>query len=158
DIFNDLDLALGTYRYAVSQFIPYMTNVAWKTKKDELVKAQPGLIRRKFVYRLSRAEYRKSWNEKYRHPGPGATVFAFVIRIVPKVGPLKVLAFKPPTPEAEKLFETSFLKTLDLYTELLKQQRSGQLQLPNRDFDTGHPTAPGEYRLADDTFGELAQK
>jgi hypothetical protein len=158
DIFKDLDLALSTYRYAVSQFIPYMTQVAWKTKKDELVKAQPGLVRRKFVYRLSRAEYRKSWNEKYQHPGPGATVLAFVIRILPKVGPLKVLAFKPPTPQAEKLFETSFLKTLDVYADLLKQQRSGQLQLPNRDFDTGHPTARGEYRLADATFGELAQK
>jgi hypothetical protein len=158
DVFNDLDLALGTYRYAVSQFIPYMTRVAWKTQKDELMKAQPGLVRRKFVYRLSRAEYRKSWNEKYQRPGPGASVLAFVIRILPKVGPLKVLAFKAPTPQAEKLFETSFLKTLDLYTDLLKQQRSGQLQLPNHDFDTGHPTAPGEYRLADETFGELAQK
>jgi hypothetical protein len=158
DVFNDLDLALGTYRYAVSRFIPYMTDVAWKTKKDELVKAQPGLVRSKFVYRLSRADYHKSWDGKYQHPGPGATVLAFVIRIVPKVGPLKVLAFKAPIPQAEKLFESSFTHTLDLYGDLLKRQRSGPLQLVNYDFDTGHPTEPGEYRLADETFGELAQK
>lgn len=158
DIFSDLDLALGTYRYAVSRFIPYMTQVAWKSKKKELRKAQPGLVRNRFVYRMSRAEYHKSWDGKYQHPGPGATVLAFIVRILPKVGPLKVLAFKPPTPEAEKLFETSFIRTQDEYTNLLKLQKSAQLQLPNRDFDTGKLTAPGEYPLADETFGELAEK
>ncbi len=158
DIFKDLDLALGTYRYAVSRFIPYMTQVAWKTKKNDLVKAQPGLVRSKFVYRLSRAEYRKAWDGKYQHPGPAAVALAFVVRILPKVGPLKVLAFKAPPPEAEKLFETSFVQTLDVYTGLLKSQGAGQLRLANRDFDTGHPTEPGEYRLADQTFAELAQK
>ena len=39
DVFGDLDLALGTYRHAVSAVIPEMTRVAWNLKKDDLAKA-----------------------------------------------------------------------------------------------------------------------
>ena len=65
DIFGDLDLALATYRHAVSAVIPELTRVAWHLKKDELAKAEPGVSKRKFVYNLSRASYRKEWSEKY---------------------------------------------------------------------------------------------
>ena len=39
DVFGDLDLALATYRHAVSAVIPELTRVAWHLKKDELAKA-----------------------------------------------------------------------------------------------------------------------
>jgi hypothetical protein len=123
-----------------------------------LTKAQPGLTRGKFVYNLSKASYRKEWNAKYEQPGLGARIFAFIIEILPKVGPLKALSFKVPTPETEKFFEASFDKTLDLYRGLLSEQQRNQLALENRDFDTGSPTQPSEYTLADDTYAKLAIK
>jgi hypothetical protein len=49
DVFSDLDLALGTYRSAVSTVIPEFTHAAWKAKKAELRKAQPGITRRRFI-------------------------------------------------------------------------------------------------------------
>ena len=156
DAFNDLDLAIGTYRHTVSGLIPEMTKVAWSMKGEELVKAQPATTRRKFVYNLSRAAYRKEWHKKYEQPGIGARILAFVLRILPKVGPLKALQFKTPTPQTEALFETSFDKTLDLYRSLLTEQERKELALENRDFDTGHPTQPGEYTLADTTYEKLA--
>ncbi len=158
DIFSDLDLALATYRRAVSVVIPEMTRVAWQIQKDELAKAAPGITRRKFVYNISRASYRKEWNERWQEPGIGARVVAFVIRIVPKVGPLKALSFKAPSTQAEKLFETSFDKTLDLYRASLREPDLTQLQLPNRNIDTGELPAPTEYRMADDTYAKLALK
>ena len=42
DLFLDEDLTIGTYRYAVSQAIPQMTNVAWRQKHDLIDKAAPG--------------------------------------------------------------------------------------------------------------------
>src|SRR6185295_3509090 len=57
DVFTSLDLAIGTYRHTVSAIIPEMTKVAWKLKRDDLIKAQPGITRRKFIYNLSRASY-----------------------------------------------------------------------------------------------------
>lgn len=158
DVFTDLDLALGTYRHTVSAIVPEMTRVAWNLKQDELKKAQPGATRRKFVYNLSRASYKKEWDGQYRQPGIGARMLAFLIRILPKIGPLKALSFKPPTPQTDKLFEASFNKTLDLYRRLLGAKDLAEIQLENRDFDTGELTRPGEYSLADNAYAKLAIK
>jgi hypothetical protein len=158
DVFADLDLALGTYRRAVSSVIPSLTRVAWKLKQDELKSAQPGLTRRKFVYNLSRSSYKKEWNGKYQAPGVGTRILTFLIRILPKVGPLQALKFKPPTAQTARLFETSFNRTLDEYRRLLSAQGAGRLALENRDFDTGAATRPGEYTLADITYAKLARK
>ncbi len=158
DLFKDLDLALGTYRRSVSKVIPEMTRAAWSMKKDELLKAQPGLTRRKFIYNLSRASYQKEWDQEYRRPGVGARVLAFFLRILPKVGPFKAVDFKPPTPKTEANFERSFDLTLTLYRNLLAGAGAGGFQLPNRNLDTGQPIEPAKYWMADDAFAELAEK
>jgi hypothetical protein len=158
DVFKDLDLALGTYRRAVSVVVPEMTRAAWHMKKEDIQKARPGVTRRQFVYRLSRAGYRQEWDGAYKGPGPGTRVLAVFIRIVPKVGPFRPLGFKVPSAAAERLFEDSFDRTLDRYGRLLHEQGVRQLQLADLDFDTGKPTRPGEYRMADDAYAELAEK
>jgi hypothetical protein len=158
DVFTDLDVALATYRRAVSVVIPQMTRAAWQIKKHDLAKAAPGVTRRKFVYNISRASYRKEWNERWQEPGIGARMMAFLFRILPKVGPLKALAFDAPTLQTEKLFETSFDKTLDDFRGLLKQPDLAHMQLVDRNFDTGEPTRPTGYRMADDCYGKLAIK
>jgi hypothetical protein len=156
DVFRDLDLALGTYRHTVSAIIPQMTRVAWSIHKDELQKAQPGLTRSKYIYNLSRASYRKNWSAKYQQPGIGTRLLAVLIRILPKVGPLKAFSFHAPTQQTEQLFEKSFDSTLTVYRDLLQQASTGPFPLPNRDFDTGALTKPGEYQMADDTYAKLA--
>ena len=156
DVFDNLDLALGTYRHTVSSIIPQMTRVAWSIRKDDIVKTRPGLERRRFVYNISRASYRKEWDRRYRAPGIGTRILALLIRILPKIGPLKALEFKPPTAQANSLFEASFDRTLSEYRAMLSRGDPRQLQLPNRDFDTGELTRPGEYRMADDAYAKLA--
>ncbi len=158
DVFANLDLALGTYRRAVSAVIPELTKVAWETKKDEIEKTTPGVTRDKFIYRVSRSEYEKEWGNKYDKPGPLDKTLALFLRVVPKVGPFAPLAFKPPTPEAERWFIESFNATVKGYNTLLLQARNGKLNLQNKDFDTGEPTRAGEYKLADDTYAKLLDK
>ncbi len=85
-------------------------------------------------------------------------MLAFFFRILPKIGPLKAAKPKPPTPETAKWFEDSFDKTLDMYRRLLAQAGSGNLQLVNTNFDTGKPTKPATYKLADDAYAKLALK
>jgi len=158
DVFEDLDLSLKTYRRSVSTVIPEMTRAAWQTKKKDLQQANPGVTRQKFEYRLSRASYHREWGAGYHQPGAGTRALAIFIRIVPKVGPFRTLGFKAPTPATERLFEDSFDHTLDRYDHLLKQQGVRPLQLADLDFDTGKPTRPGEYRMADNAYATLAQK
>jgi hypothetical protein len=135
-----------------------MTRLAWSIKKDELRKAQPGVTRRQFVYNISRASYRKEWDGKYKPPGIGTRILAFIIRILPKFGPLTALKFLPPTPAVSTLFETSFNRTIDEYRRLIAEQVEGHLTLQNLDFDTGKPSQPAEYSLADDAYASLARK
>jgi Zinc dependent phospholipase C len=158
DVFKSVDLAFGSFRFAVSTIIPEATRVAWETKKDEIEKLTPGIAREKFVYNLSRASYEKEWGKDYEKPGFFAKTMAYFFRVVPKVGPFKAVAFKPPTPETEKMFQDSFNATMDRYRALLAQAGSGQVNLENKDFDTGKPTRAGEYKLADKTYAEWLDK
>jgi hypothetical protein len=158
DVFTSVDLALGAYRRAVSVVIPEMTRAAWSLNKKDLAKGSPRVDRARFVYNLSRASYEKSWGRTYQKPGIGARVLAFFIRIVPKVGPFKFAAFKPPTPQTARWFEDSFDKALTDYRGLLAEVGNGNLQLANMNFDTGQPERPATYTLADNAYAKLAVK
>jgi hypothetical protein len=154
-VLSDEDKVLGSYRYDVSQLLPKATRVAWSLKKGEIMNDQPGMTRKRFLYNLSRASYRKNWGKNYQPPTIGERFLAFLARIIPKIGPLKVLELKTPTPAAEQLFETSFNATLDRYRQLLSQVGAGQPDLPNSNFDTGEVTGPGKYQLGDETHAKL---
>ena len=113
------------------------------------------MTKKKFLYNLSRASYQKNWGKQYQPPTFGERFLAFLARILPKIGPLKVLQLKTPTPETERMFEASFNATLDRYRHLLSQVGTGQPDLPNDNFDTGEITGPGKYRLNDETHAKL---
>jgi len=154
-VLSNEDKVLGSYRYDVSRLLPKATRIAWSLKKDDILKDQPGITRSRFLYNLSRASYQKNWGKQYQPPTVGERFLAFLVRILPKFGPLKVLQLKTPTPAAEKLFEASFNTTLDRYRQLLSQAGAGQLDLPNDNFDTGEITGPGKYKLGDETQAKL---
>jgi hypothetical protein len=159
DLFKSVDLALGTYRRSVSTIIPRMTKVAWEIKKSDIEKNNPGITDEKFVYRLPRADYEKMWDRRYERPGTLDRFLALVFRLFPKIGILRPLSFKPPTPEAEQLFLSSFDATLTRYRGLLAEAGNGQrLDLKNMDFDTGRPTHAGEYLLCDETYRKFLLK
>jgi zinc dependent phospholipase C len=154
-VLSDEEKVLGSYRRDVSQLLPKATRIAWSLKKDEIMRDQPGVTKKTFLYNLSRASYRKNWGKDYRSPSLGERFLAFLVRILPKIGPLKVLQLRTPTPETERMFEASFNATLDRYRQLLSQAGNGQPDLPNDNFDTGEMTGPGEYRLNDETHAKL---
>jgi hypothetical protein len=158
DVFGNLDLAIGTFRWSVSRAIPEMTRVALLTKKDELVKENPSLAKKKFLYNLKRAEYEKEWGKKYQQPGFGAKVIAVIFKIMPKIGPFKAIGFKMPNPDTETLYLKSVNTTVDQYRGYLRDLQAGNLDLENKDFDTGKLTQPGEYKLTDEAYAKLLHK
>jgi zinc dependent phospholipase C len=158
DVFVDEDLAIGTYRRAVSEILPELTRAAWRDKKDEIARLVPGVTEERFVYRYTRQQFEKEFGAKYRKPGLFARFLGLVYRVLPKIGPLKPLSFKAPTPEAEKLFTESLADTRARYAAALNAAAAGRLNLTNTDFDTGRPSAQGEYPLADKTYAELLDK
>lgn len=159
EVFVNVDLAIGSYRFSVSQLLPEMTRAAWHYKRADINKLDARARKRDVVYRYSEKDFRKEFKEKYERPGFFARLLAQVFRVLPKIGPLRPFAFRVPTPEAQKLFLASFRQTRTRYCELLGRQSGEHAPpLPDTDFDTGKPTAPGEYKLTDATYGELIQR
>ena len=158
DVFPSEDRAISTYRYAVSQIIPALTEAAWRDKRDEIVQLVPNIDRNAFIFKYQRAEFEKQYGKDYTKPGLFARFLAVVYRIVPKIGPLKPLSFKTPTPEAQELFKRSFADATARYRAQLARIGGGQIDLRNTDFDTGRPARHGEYALADETYAELLEK
>ena len=154
-IFVSVDLAIGSYRHAVSVVIPRTTRVAWHMKRHEIQNSHPNEVRSQFIYNVSHSEYRKDWGKTYEKPGISARIKAFFLRLVPKVGPFSSLAFHPPTPAVEQLYMHSFNETLKHYRGMLVAQQEGRLQLPNDNFDTGELTEPTAYPFADEAYAKL---
>jgi hypothetical protein len=157
-VFFSVDLAIGSYRHAVSTVIPNTTKVAWHLKKDELKQSHPSETKSEFIYNVSGSAYRKEWGSIYEKPGFSARLKALVLRIVPKVGPFSGLAFHPPTPAIEQMYMNSFNEALDRYRALLLAQQEGGLQLSDDNLDTGAVTAAATYRLTDETYAKLLKE
>jgi len=152
------DQALNSYRHDVSKLIPMATRIAWHLKQDEIRDDLPDATRRRFLYNLSRSNYEREWGKDYHKPSPGERFLAFLYKLLPKFGPLRVLQFKTPTPETERMFEASFNATLERYRKLLDSARDGSVELPNNNFDVGENTGPGKYRMNDEAHARLLDR
>ena len=158
DMLLNVDLAIGTYRHAVGTTIPEMTVLAWRDKRDEIVERTPEATQKSFVYTLTRQDYEREFGTGYRKPSVLARTLGFILKILPKVGPLKPLAFEPLTSDAEHLFIESGRLAQARYETLLQALRARRLALPNTDFDTGKAPTPGANRLTDETYAALLRK
>jgi len=158
DVFGNLDLAIGSYRRTVSTLIPEMTRVALLSRRDAIVKDTPNFDKKKFLYYLSRSNYEHEWGTVYRKPGIGARILALFLKLIPKVGPFKAVDFKIPTKQSEDMYIKSVDATVENYAGLLREEDKGELDLPNRDCDTGAETRAAEYVLADETYANLIHK
>jgi uncharacterized protein (DUF433 family) len=155
DVLTHEDLAIGSYRFAVSRLIPEMTQVALQTHKKEIMAERPDFAKQKFLYRLSRSSYEKEWGKDYTKPGFGARVLAIFLRYMPRIGPFKGLGFKNPTPQTEDMYFKSINTTVDQYRTFLHAVGNDSLVLPNSDLDSGQLTKAAEYSLTDDTYAKL---
>jgi len=155
DVLAREDLAIGSYRFAVSRMIPEMTRVALQTHKKDLMRETPDFAKQKFLYRLSRSDYEKEWGKDYTKPGFGTRVLSTLLRYMPRIGPFRALAFNNPTAQTEDMYFKSINTTVDQYRAFLEEVRANTLDLPNRDLDSGNETKPAEYALTDDTYAKL---
>ena len=158
DLLVSEEKAINSFRHDVSTLIPKATRIAWHLKKDEIKDDIPDATKKRFLFNLSRSNYEREWGKNYSKPTAAERFLAFLYKLLPKWGPLKVLQFRTPTPQTERMFEASFNATMDRYRALLREVREGELQLPNDNFDVGEDTGPGKYRMNDDAHAELLDK
>jgi len=155
DVLTHEDLAIGSYRFAVSRMIPEMTKIALRTHQKDMMKETPSFEKKKFLYRLSRSDYEKEWGKDYKKDGFKTRMFSVLLRYMPKIGPFKALAFNNPTPQTEEMYFKSINTTVDQYRIYLEEVRTDSLEIANCDFDSGKETVAAEYSLTDDTYAKL---
>jgi Zinc dependent phospholipase C len=156
-VLTNEDLAIGTYRKTVSTLLPRMTQVAVADFGKQMQLAEPTFVPRKLIYRMSQADYQKRFGDSYQRPDFFTRVFAFFLKLVPKVGTLKDLALRVPGADAQKTFLSGMDIVVDHYQQSINTLSTEladhpSLQLPAVNLDTGEPTSPGSYPLADQTY------
>jgi hypothetical protein len=155
DVFGSVDTAIGTLRWTVGTLLPKLVNTAWASKRDQIEEVAEATGDRRVPFTFTRDEFEREYGHDYRRPGFRTRLVAWLVRIVPKIGPFKPLAFKAPTPEAQRLFLSSFGTVVAHYRQLLAEVRAGRLAITDRNFDTGRPVKAGEYGLVDETYASL---
>jgi hypothetical protein len=157
DLFANQDRAISTYRYAISQIIPALTEAAWRDKRKEILELTPSIDRSAFVFSYPPAAFDHDYGKDYQRPGLFARFLGVLYRLLPKIGPLRPLAFKAPTPEATELFAKSFRDATARFRAEVDDLKDRQFDIRNANFDTGKPSRYGEYSLADETYAELLE-
>jgi hypothetical protein len=162
DVFEDFNRAVESYRRNVSKTIPMATRVAWAQKRGDIQKSAPGMTHKRFVYEMKRSSYERNWGKQYDRPTVGDRILAFLLKLLPPIGPLKDLRFKMPTPPVEQLFMDSFERATKQYQGVLEKSQTEKLQLDGRNYDVGVITPAGTYRLDDNIHAywlhQLAKK
>jgi hypothetical protein len=150
--------AINSYRFSVRRLLPKFMQVQVLINRKRFPREKDDDARREYLEKVAQAEYASMPGSAYRGAGAGTQALALVVRIVPKVGTLKILSLKAPLPETGDLYFYSVNTAIGRLRELtgrLRQNPPENLALPNVDLDTGTRTQPGAYRLTDNTYARL---
>ena len=159
DVLTPSDLSIETFRHAVSLLMPELTEVALKLHSPDHVEEKDGAAQRLNHHHHLPFEYEKEWGKDYAKPAFTARVLAFLIKFIPKIGPLKSLDFKIPTRETEDLYVKSVNATVTpACRDSIHRISEGNADLPDLDIDTGRQAVAGEYSLADTTYVKFLDK
>jgi hypothetical protein len=153
---------ISSYRHSVRSFLPAFAHAEAIVHRHSF----PGDLEtedyRQLQQKLQSADYNNSWQNTRKKPGFRTHLLAFVVVIIPKIGPASDLAIKIPTQDTLTKYVASVNRTLDVYEDLLAKLQKAPRQNPeitmnldNRDLDTGYIVQPGGYPLTDKTYAEL---
>jgi hypothetical protein len=151
-VFPDYSSTVSTFRWGVRDIMPGLTHKAWRWKKPDIKNTSPGKKKSNFKYHMPKRMFKKEFGSDYFRPDFKARLVVFIIKILPKIGPLSKLRYINPGPQGEKYFFAAMDSILYHYTIDLKAVNDDKLNLINIDYDTGKPTVMYEYKLTDETY------
>jgi Zinc dependent phospholipase C len=154
DLFPNFRISVNTFRWTVMTVFPMITKDAWKFQSRKMKKAEKKAEKKRIVYNVLNKDQRKLWGRHYKRPGVLTKILSGIVIILPKIGPLRVVKFEAPSVEARNFFAQSF-DASHLHLKRIIRSSEG---LPNKDYDTGIDSHPGEYCLADGTYLDLIKK
>ena len=146
------------YRFAVRNFLPRIAYAVTVLHRSHMPADDNNAELQALQQEVNQVASENDWEKYRRQPGIGTYTLAGFVYILPKVGPLKLLAIKGPTAQTEQEYVHSVTLSADALRSALTRFGNPHQTLPNRDLDTGAPTRPGGYPLTDKTYIELLAK
>jgi hypothetical protein len=155
DIIGSKETSIRVYRYAVRRFLPNIARAETILHKKNFPPETPSPDLDELNKDLLQASADNNWDAYRKNPGFRSHLYAGWLYILPKVGTLKMLAIKGPTPQTEDLYIKSMNRSIKSLRFVLTHFDNVERYIPNRDLDTGLVIKPGGYPLADRTYAKL---
>jgi hypothetical protein len=146
---------VGGFRFAVRSFVPRIAYAVTLLHRNHMPADSMSPDLQKLSDEVARVAAENNWDKYRKKAGIGTYSLAGLIFVLPKVGPLRLVAIKDPNQDTEKEYIRSVNQSTDLLRSTLVRFGTPHQTLPNRDLDTGAPIRPGGYRLADETYAKL---
>jgi hypothetical protein len=151
--------AFRTYAWSVRTLLPRVGYAEVLLHRKGFPADEDDAAFHEFAGRLQATDAVSRWEDYRKHkPSFVTRVFAVLIVIAPKVGPLADLAIRGPMTDTEQDYVASVNRAIAEYAELLNQLEDvgkHSFAVPDLDLDTGYLTRPGSYRLTDETYAKL---
>jgi hypothetical protein len=155
DIIGTKETSIRIYRYGVRRFLPNIARAETVLHKSSFPEDIPSPDLNALKNELVQASADNDWEKYRKNPGFRSHLYAGFIYILPKVGTLKMLAIKGPTPQTEDLYIKSVNHSIIALRLVLTNYDSIDRYISNRDLDTGEVVKPGGYSLTDKTYAKL---
>jgi hypothetical protein len=172
--------SVKTYRFAARNLIPHTAYALTLLYRNHEVADPTTPDAQEIEKEAAAVAIVNNWAAYRRKAGFETRLFAVLIVILPKFGPLAMTAIKGPTAAADADYMHSVVSATStirdrLYlftpaadrrplpagvtlTPLPNQAPDQSHPLVNRDLDTGVPVKPGGYRLTDSTYAKLLER
>ncbi len=144
------------YRFAVRSFLPRIAYAEAVLHRKSFPPDVDTPAFEAFKKNLASAEFEKNWNQYRKKAGVVTHLIAWAIFILPKIGPLSMLAIRGPQETTHERYIESVNESTNLMRRFLSDG-GGPPSPPNRDLDTGDMVHPGSYRLTDQTYAQLLE-
>jgi hypothetical protein len=148
-----------SYRFAVRSFIPRIAYAETVLHKRGFPPDTSSEALQVFQQYIAAADFESRWSQFQRkHAGIGTYLLAGTIAVLPKVGPLSLLAIRGPSLQTHEIYLASMNASTETLRQILSTWDNREQSLPNLDLDTGKKVRPGGYRLTDDTYAKLVDE
>jgi hypothetical protein len=158
DLFDNYEVALGTYRWSFSILIDETTGIAWQLYRKDIEVLEPGMTPKHFLHAMSRADFEQQFGKAFREPGYLVGFIAVFGNLLPNIGPFKRLPYKPLPPTVRQLYSDAFEKASEQYRKDAVAAARGGFRLANLNLDTGESTSQANYPPADKAYIELLHR
>jgi hypothetical protein len=149
---------VGGFRFAVRSFIPRIAYAVTLLHRSHMPADSTSPELQKLESEIALVATTNNWDQYRKRAGIGTYSLAGLIFVLPKIGPLKLVAIKGPTAATEERYVHSVNQSTDALNSTLSKFGKPHQTLPNRDLDTGSRVRPGGYRLTDDTYAKLLHR